>query len=284
MQLFIWFWLVAIMLTGYVVLDGFDLGAGVLHLLIAKTDRERRLVLRAVGPVWDGNEVWLVAGGGTLFFAFPLLYASAFSGFYLPLMMVLWLLILRGIGIELRTHMDSAVWRGFFDGCFAFASTLLAVFFGAAVSASRDAAVPAAAPPLKLVARAEIGGKEVVREAAGGTPRVEEAGDLVTTTEQDTVTLRPGGQAQLTVKIERRNGHAGRVPLEVRGLPHGVRVLDIGLNGILITERETTRTIVIYSDPTVAPMEHPFVVLSRSERKGTEHAAKSVLLRVVPRD
>jgi cytochrome d ubiquinol oxidase subunit II len=133
MQLFVWFWLVAIMITGYVVLDGFDLGAGVLHLMIAKTDRERRLVIRTVGPVWDGNEVWLLAGGGTLFFAFPLLYASAFSGFYLPLMIVLWLLILRGIGIELRTHMDSAVWRGFFDGCFAFASTLLAVFFGAAL-------------------------------------------------------------------------------------------------------------------------------------------------------
>jgi cytochrome bd ubiquinol oxidase subunit II len=133
MQLFMWFWLVAIMITGYVVLDGFDLGAGVLHLLIAKTDRERRLVIRSVGPVWDGNEVWLIAGGGTLFFAFPLVYASAFSGFYLPLMIVLWLLILRGIGIELRTHMESPVWCGFFDGCFAFSSTLLTVFFGAAL-------------------------------------------------------------------------------------------------------------------------------------------------------
>lgn len=133
MQRFAWFWLVAIMITGYVVLDGFDLGAGVLHLLIAKTDRERRMVIRTVGPVWDGNEVWLVAAGGTLFFAFPLLYASAFSGFYLPLMIVLWLLILRGIGIELRTHMESAVWGGLFDGCFAFSSTLLAVFFGVAL-------------------------------------------------------------------------------------------------------------------------------------------------------
>ncbi len=133
MLLFIWFWLVAIMITGYVVLDGLDLGAGVLHLLIARTDRERRTVIRTVGPVWDGNEVWLLAGGGTLFFAFPLLYASGFSGFYLPLMIVLWLLILRGIGIELRTHLDSAVWCGFFDGCFAFSSLLLAVFFGAAL-------------------------------------------------------------------------------------------------------------------------------------------------------
>jgi cytochrome bd ubiquinol oxidase subunit II len=132
-MLFIWFWLVAIMITAYVVLDGFDLGAGVLHLIIAKTDQERRTVFRTIGPVWDGNEVWLLAGGGTLYFAFPLLYASGFSGFYLPLMIVLWLLILRGIGIELRMHLDGTVWRGFFDGCFAFSSLLLTIFFGAAL-------------------------------------------------------------------------------------------------------------------------------------------------------
>lgn len=132
-MLFVWFWLVAIMITVYVVLDGFDLGAGILHLLIAKTDQERRTVIRTVGPVWDGNEVWLIAGGGTLYFAFPLLYASGFSGFYLPLMMVLWLLILRGIGIELRMHLESPVWRGFFDGCFALSSLLLTVFYGTAL-------------------------------------------------------------------------------------------------------------------------------------------------------
>lgn len=132
-MLFVWFWLVAIMITGYVVLDGFDLGAGVLHLLIAKSDEERRTVLRTIGPVWDGNEVWLIAGGGTLYFAFPWLYAAGFSGFYLPLMMVLWLLILRGIGIELRNHLTTHVWRGFFDGCFAISSILLAVFYGAAL-------------------------------------------------------------------------------------------------------------------------------------------------------
>ncbi len=132
-MLFVWFWLVAIMITAYVVLDGFDLGAGVLHLLIAKTDQERRTVIRTIGPVWDGNEVWLVAGGGTLYFAFPLLYASGFSGFYLPLMIVLWLLILRGIGIELRMHLESPVWRGLFDGCFALSSLLLSFFYGAAL-------------------------------------------------------------------------------------------------------------------------------------------------------
>jgi cytochrome d ubiquinol oxidase subunit II len=132
-MLFIWFWLVAAMITAYVVLDGFDLGAGVLHLLIAKTDQERRIVIRTIGPVWDGNEVWLLAGGGTLYFAFPLLYASGFSGFYLPLMIVLWLLILRGLGVELRMHLEGNVWRGFFDGCFAISSLLLTIFFGAAL-------------------------------------------------------------------------------------------------------------------------------------------------------
>src|SRR6202161_1083345 len=129
----VWFVLVAVMIIAYVVLDGFDLGAGVLHLLIARTEEERRTVLRAVGPVWDGNEVWLIAGGGTLYFAFPALYASSFSGFYLPLMMVLWLLILRGISIEFRSHIDSPVWKPFWDVVFGGASALLAIFFGAAL-------------------------------------------------------------------------------------------------------------------------------------------------------
>jgi cytochrome d ubiquinol oxidase subunit II len=129
----VWFILVAFMITAYVVLDGFDLGAGILHLAIAKTDQERRTVLSAVGPVWDGNEVWLIAGGGTLFFAFPVLYASGFSGFYLPLMIVVWLLILRALGIEFRRHFDSSVWRGLFDGLFFFSSALLTIFFGAAL-------------------------------------------------------------------------------------------------------------------------------------------------------
>jgi cytochrome d ubiquinol oxidase subunit II len=130
----IWFLLVAFMLAAYVVLDGFDLGAGIAHLLIARTEQERRTVLRTIGPVWDGNEVWLLAGGGTLYFAFPLLYASGFSGFYLPLTVVLWLLILRGIGIEFRTHVASLVWRGLFDGFFALSSALLAIFYGAALA------------------------------------------------------------------------------------------------------------------------------------------------------
>ncbi|HLH18528.1 MAG TPA: cytochrome d ubiquinol oxidase subunit II [Bryobacteraceae bacterium] len=129
----VWFLLVAVMLTAYVVLDGFDLGVGVLHLLVARSEEERRLLIRTVGPVWDGNEVWLLAGGGTLFFAFPRLYASGFSGFYLPLMIVLWLLIGRGVSIELRMHADSPVWRGLFNGAFGISSLLLAVFYGAAL-------------------------------------------------------------------------------------------------------------------------------------------------------
>jgi len=131
---FIWFWLVAIMIVGYVVLDGFDLGVGVLHLFLVRDEAERKVTLASIGPVWDGNEVWLLAGGGTLYFAFPLLYASAFSGFYLPLMIVLWLLVLRGVSLELRNHLDVGVWQTLLDGVFGLASALLTIFFGAALA------------------------------------------------------------------------------------------------------------------------------------------------------
>jgi cytochrome d ubiquinol oxidase subunit II len=129
----LWFVLVAFMLTMYVLLDGFDLGAGAIHLSVAKNDRERRLVLRSIGPVWDGNEVWIIAAAGTLFFSFPLLYASSFSGFYLPLIIVLWLLMIRGLSIELRSHIESPVWASFWDGMFFLGSSLLAVFYGVAL-------------------------------------------------------------------------------------------------------------------------------------------------------
>jgi cytochrome d ubiquinol oxidase subunit II len=131
---FIWFWMVAVMIVGYVVLDGFDLGVGVLHLFLVRNETERRTALASIGPVWDGNEVWLLAGGGTLYFAFPLLYASAFSGFYLPLMIVLWLLILRGVSVELRNHVEVGVWRALLDGLFGLSSALLTIFFGAALA------------------------------------------------------------------------------------------------------------------------------------------------------
>ncbi|MFY9907847.1 MAG: cytochrome d ubiquinol oxidase subunit II [Terriglobales bacterium] len=129
----LWFWIVAAMVATYVVLDGFDIGAGAIYLIAAKTNDERRRVLRAIGPVWDGNEVWLLAAGGTLYFAFPKLYAASFSGFYLPLMMVLWLLMLRAIGIEFRAHIEHSIWQDFFDVVFSVSSILLAVFFGAAL-------------------------------------------------------------------------------------------------------------------------------------------------------
>jgi cytochrome d ubiquinol oxidase subunit II len=129
----IWFCIVAVMVAIYVVLDGFDLGAGIVHLCVARTAEERGLVIKSIGPVWDGNEVWLLAGGGALYFAFPALYASSFSGFYLPLMMVLWLLILRGIAIEFRNQISNALWTPFWDVVFATASGLLAIFLGAAL-------------------------------------------------------------------------------------------------------------------------------------------------------
>jgi cytochrome bd ubiquinol oxidase subunit II len=129
----IWFIAVAFMIAMYVLLDGFDLGAGAIHLIAAKNDRERRTILRAIGPVWDGNEVWLIAAGGSLFFAFPLLYASGFSGFYLPLIIVLWLLMIRGLSIELRAHINDPIWAQFWDFMFFLGSSLLAIFFGAAL-------------------------------------------------------------------------------------------------------------------------------------------------------
>jgi cytochrome d ubiquinol oxidase subunit II len=129
----VWFCLVAIMIAGYVVLDGFDLGAGLIHLFVARNEQERRRVLASIGPVWDGNEVWLIAGGGTLYFAFPALYSAAFSGFYLALMMVLWLLILRGISIELRSHIESPIWKPLWDLIFGGSSALLALLYGAAL-------------------------------------------------------------------------------------------------------------------------------------------------------
>ncbi|MDP8951326.1 MAG: cytochrome d ubiquinol oxidase subunit II [Actinomycetota bacterium] len=128
-----WFMAVAFMIAMYVLLDGFDLGAGAIHPFVAKDDRERRMILRAIGPVWDGNEVWLIAAGGTLFFSFPILYASSFSGFYLPLIMVLWLLMIRGLSIELRGHIHNPLWASFWDAAFFLGSALLVIFFGAAL-------------------------------------------------------------------------------------------------------------------------------------------------------
>ncbi len=128
----VWFALIAVLFTGYAVLDGFDLGVGILHLVTGKDDRERRIALNAIGPVWDGNEVWLLTGGGALFAAFPKVYAAVFSGFYLAMMLVLLSLILRAVSLEFRSKHGSPAWRNFWDGSFSLGSTLAAVLFGVA--------------------------------------------------------------------------------------------------------------------------------------------------------
>ncbi len=126
----IWYLLVSLLLTGYVVLAGFDLGAGALHRIVARTDAERRSVIAAVGPFWDGNEVFLLAAGGTLFLAFARVLASALSGLYLAVMLVLWTILLRGISIEFRSHLREGLWRAFWDMALPLASGLLALLFG----------------------------------------------------------------------------------------------------------------------------------------------------------
>jgi cytochrome bd ubiquinol oxidase subunit II len=128
----VWFFLVGVLLTGYAVLDGFDLGVGALHLF-AKGDTERRTLLNSIGPVWDGNEVWLVVGGGALFAAFPPVYATVFSAFYLPFMLLLVALIFRAVAIEFRSKHESEVWRRNWDVSFSVASVLIALLAGVAL-------------------------------------------------------------------------------------------------------------------------------------------------------
>tara|TARA_R110000751_G_scaffold80355_3_gene162237 strand:+ start:2595 stop:3638 length:1044 start_codon:yes stop_codon:yes gene_type:complete len=121
------------MLAIYVVLDGYDFGAGIVHLFFATKEKDKKAITNAIGPFWDANEVWLIASGGVLFFAFPTLYASSFSGFYLPLIMILWLLIFRAIGLELRGQIHNKLWEAVWDKAFGVASFLLALFFGIAM-------------------------------------------------------------------------------------------------------------------------------------------------------
>ena len=127
----IWFLLVGVLIIGYAILDGFDLGVGVLHLFL-KNEQERRLSLNAIGPVWDGNEVWLLTGGGALFAAFPVVYATVFSGFYLALMLLLVALIFRAVSMEFRGKVDSPAWKKVWDWAFGIGSLLPAVLFGVA--------------------------------------------------------------------------------------------------------------------------------------------------------
>lgn len=128
----IWFVLFVIIISGYLILDGFDMGVGILHLLVAKDDTERRVVLNSIGPIWDGNEVWLVLGGGVLFAVFPIAYASLFSGFYIPFMLVLLFLILRTVSIEFRSKRENPAWRRAWDVVFSIGSFALALLIGVA--------------------------------------------------------------------------------------------------------------------------------------------------------
>lgn len=128
-----WYIAVTLMLALYVVLDGFDFGVGILYPFLGRSEADRAVMHAAIGPVWNGNEVWLIGAAGVLFFAFPKAYAAGFSGFYLALILVLWLLMLRGLTLELRSHVDHPLWRQLCDAIFSGASLLLAVVFGAAL-------------------------------------------------------------------------------------------------------------------------------------------------------
>jgi cytochrome d ubiquinol oxidase subunit II len=127
------FWIIAGMLTVYTLLDGYDLGAGAISPVVAKTRPERSAIVESIGPFWSGNEVWLVAAGGTLFALFPRVYAVSFSGFYLPFIVVLWLLMFRGVAIELRERIPGNVWLDFWDAAFSVSSLLLILLFGVAL-------------------------------------------------------------------------------------------------------------------------------------------------------
>ena len=131
----LWFVLLGVLLTGYAILDGFDLGVGILHLAVRR-DEERRILLNSIGPLWDGNEVWLVTFGGALFAAFPHAYATAFSTFYVPFMVLLFCLIFRAVSIEFRSKQEHPTWRQFWDVCFSVASALATFLFGVAVGSS----------------------------------------------------------------------------------------------------------------------------------------------------
>jgi cytochrome d ubiquinol oxidase subunit II len=129
----LWFAILCLMLVMFAVLGGWDFGAGALHFIAARNQEERRTLIAAIGPLWTWNEVWLVAGGGVLFVAFPRVLAISFPAYYLALFLVLWTLIVRGMALEVRGLIDSGLWRGFWDFMFAAANVLLAILFGAAI-------------------------------------------------------------------------------------------------------------------------------------------------------
>ncbi len=129
----IWYIIIAIVFCVFFVLDGYDFGAGIIHLFFAKSESDKVVVAKSAGLFWDSNEVWLVAAGGMLFMAFPTFYASVFSGFYLPLIIVLWLIVFRAIGLEFRNQFAFQMWKNFWDKAFGISSLLLTLFFGMAL-------------------------------------------------------------------------------------------------------------------------------------------------------
>ncbi|RUA09080.1 MAG: cytochrome d ubiquinol oxidase subunit II [Flavobacteriia bacterium] len=128
-----WFIIIAIVLAVFFILDGYDFGTGIIHLFFAKTEKDKEVIAKSAGLFWDSNEVWLVAGGGMLFMAFPTFYASVFSGFYLPLIIVLWLIVFRAVGLEFRSQFHYQMWKDIWDKAFGISSLLLALFFGIAL-------------------------------------------------------------------------------------------------------------------------------------------------------
>lgn len=129
----LWYIIIAIVLAMFFILDGYDFGTGIIHLFFAKSEEDKEVIAKSAGLFWDSNEVWLVAGGGMLFMAFPTFYASVFSGFYLPLIIVLWLIIFRAIGLEFRSQFSFKMWKDIWDKAFGVSSLLLALFFGIAL-------------------------------------------------------------------------------------------------------------------------------------------------------
>lgn len=125
-----WYIIIGIVLAVFFILDGYDFGAGIIHLFFAKTEKDKEVITKSAGLFWDSNEVWLVAAGGMIFMAFPVFYASVFSGFYLPLIIVLWLIIFRAIGLEFRSQFKFQMWKDIWDKAFGVSSLLLAFFFG----------------------------------------------------------------------------------------------------------------------------------------------------------
>ncbi len=129
----IWFLLLSVLLAGYAILDGFDLGVGIMHLIIPRTETERRLSMNSIGPLWDGNEVWLITFGGALFAMFPIAYATIFSGFYVAFFLLLFALIMRAVSMEFRSKMPGKTWKRFWDAGFCFSSLVATLLFGVAV-------------------------------------------------------------------------------------------------------------------------------------------------------